>query len=95
MELKALCNLQLEQNEIESSRGEELLDRAITFYAYQEAYLCLKKIHPAARLPKSAKELEEKDTHIQSYYQTEEINAIRSKLFIAAMTLHEAWLAET
>lgn len=94
-QLKELRNLLLEQNEIESDRGEQLLDQALLFHACQGAYHELKQAHPTARLPKGIQELEEKDTHTQSYYQTKELNAVRSELFVAAMALHEAWLAET
>lgn len=94
-QLKELRHKQIEQDEIESDRGEKLLDRALFFHIYQRAYHYLKKTHPTARLPKSPQELLERDNHIQSYYQTNEVNAVRSQLFIAAMTLHEAWIAET
>ncbi len=93
--LKELRNQLLEQNDIENDKAEKLLDRVLLFHAYQESYHEFKEVHSTARLPRDTKELEERDAHIQPYYQTEEINAVRSELFVAAMTLHEAWLAET
>ena len=93
--LRNLRKLLQEQNEIEDTRVEELLNQAILFEAYQEAYLQLKQMHPTARLLKGTKELEETKCHIHSYYQTEAVNRVRSELFVAAMTLHEAWLRET
>lgn len=94
MDIKILRNRLLEQKSIESERAEKLLNRALLFHTYQDAYYALKHAHPTAYLPKSTKELEDSDAHTQSYYQTEEINAVRSELFVAAMALHEAWLAE-
>lgn len=93
MELKELRNLILKQNEIENDKGEKLLDRGILFHLYQDAYRELKQIYSDVRLPHH--HLDEKESHFQTYYLTKEINALRSELFVAAMTLHEAWLAET
>jgi hypothetical protein len=93
--LKELRRVLLEQDAIESDKAETLLDLAFLFHAYQKAYHGLKKAHSTARLPRGVKELEKKDAHTQSYYQTKEVNGVRSELFVAAMTLHEAWLAET
>lgn len=95
LRLKEISLQQMKQNEIEKECTEELLDLALLFHAYQEVYHGLQEAHPTARLPKGPKELEEKESHTQSYYQTNEINTVRSELFIAAMALHEAWLAET
>lgn len=95
IDLKHLRNLLINKNDIESDRTEEFLNKALLFHIYQEAYHELKRTHKEARLPHSTKELKKRDAHIQSYYQTKEINAVRSELFIASMTLHEAWLAET
>jgi hypothetical protein len=94
-DLKELRNKLLEQNEIESDKGEKLFDRALLFHSYQGTYHELKKIHPTARLPKGSEELTEKEVHTQSFYMTQEVNRVRSELFVAAMDLHEAWLAET
>ena len=94
VKLKELRHLQLKQSKIESDKAEELLDRALLFHIYQKAYHTLKQRHPTARLPENIKNLEERETHTQTYYQTKESNAARSELFVAAMTLHEAWLAE-
>jgi len=95
LQLKELRNQLQKQNVIENDRALELLDLSILFHLYHDAYNTLKETHPTIRMLKGAKELEEMDAHTQSYYQTKEMNALRSELFIAAMTLHEAWLAET
>jgi len=70
---------------------ESLLNRALLFYQYQEKLQDLKQLHPQADLPNDIHEL----VQTGSYYQTPETSRIRSELFISAMTLHEAWLAET
>lgn len=88
-QVKDLRRELLEQNNIELEKN--LLDQALLFYTYQE----LREAHPTARLPNSLKELDEREAHTGSYYQTNELNETRSNLFLAAMTLHEAWLAET
>lgn len=103
-DLKELHHQLVEQDNIESARGEKLLEQAIFFYSCQHEYNELRQAHPAARLPdgqistgimnRAAENLKE-DAHAQSYYQTEELNAVRSELFVVAMALHEAWLAET
>lgn len=74
---------------------EELFDKAVLFHCYQGVYLSLKELHPELNLPKGLENFEEKNIQTQSYYQTDEINQVRSELFIAALVLHEAWLAET
>ncbi len=79
----------------ESDGIEELLNCALLFSLYQIEYERLKTIHPTSRLPNSREELKTKEAQTQPYYQTEETNQVRSDLFIAAMTLHEAWLGET
>lgn len=94
-EMKELRHQLLLQETIESAKGEDFLQQALFFYSYQHSYRELRQAHPTARLPSGRKELEEKDIHAHSYYQTEELNAVRSELFAAAMALHEAWLAET
>jgi hypothetical protein len=94
--LKELRTLQLEHSHIESDKAEDLLARALHFHAYQESYLKLKEAHPTVRLPAAdIHGRSELDEHLQAYYQTDELNRLRSELFIAAMALHEAWLAET
>ncbi len=91
--LKAF-GLQVKENSNkESELTEQLLQKALLFYAYQESYDILKKAHPA-RLPNGIEELKDKEAHAQSYYLTQECNSVRSELFIAAMKLHESWLAE-
>lgn len=93
--LKELRNQLKKQKDIEGDRTMELMDRALLFHAYQEAYHELKQAHPTALLPKGSKELNGTEAQSQSYYQTKEMNLLRSELFVAAMKLHEAWLAET
>lgn len=95
MNRMALSEQYLLHSEKESDLVEKFLDRAILYHLYQEKYEKLKNIHPTARLPNGIKELKERDVQTQSYYQTNEFNQLRSDLFIAALKLHEAWLAET
>jgi hypothetical protein len=89
--LKETHKLILEQNKKENELIEELVYRAFDFHIYKENYETLKATHQTAKLPHCKMEL----SHSETYYQTDELNRIRSELFIAAMTLHEAWLAET
>lgn len=79
----------------ESDVIKDLLDKAILFHLYQSKYEMLRNAHPTSHLPNNIEELKQRDNQTQSYYQTDETNRLRSELFIAAMTLHEAWLAET
>lgn len=90
-DLKELRKQLLEQSEQENDLAEKLLDRALCFHLYKENYELLRKTYPTAHLPIENEEL----TQTESYYQTSELNEARSELFIAAMTLHEAWLAES
>ncbi|MBA3604336.1 MAG: hypothetical protein H0W50_12035, partial [Parachlamydiaceae bacterium] len=90
-QLKEVRKELLDQNDQESDLTEKLLDRAILFHIYKGDYEILKETYPTAHLPLENEEL----THTKSYYQADELNCARSELFIAAMTLHEAWLAES
>ncbi|MFI0435483.1 MAG: AAA domain-containing protein [Parachlamydiaceae bacterium] len=93
--IKELNAKQIEHHALENEIREKTFDRALQFHFFQESYDTLKKAHPKARLPQGAHEVEKMETQIHSFYQTEELNTARSELFIAATTLHEAWIAET
>lgn len=79
-----------EQNEKVSGLTEQLLNRALLFYTDKEEYEGLINTYPDVLLPFDNQDL----THTETYYQSTESNDARSKLFIAAMAMHEAWLSE-
>lgn len=79
----------------EDEAVEKLLDQAVLFHLYQEKYEELKNTHSSSRLPAHLEGLRQRESQTHSYYQTSESNRLRSELFIAAIALHEAWLAET
>ncbi len=98
--IEAIDQLQVSMRGVQAFRAREqtlqenlsalygsLLDRILQFYAFEEAYETAKKIHPGAQFPKDL-------VHTHFYYQTEKTNRLRSDLFISALQLHEAWLAE-
>lgn len=62
---------------------------------YQEDYERLKETYTDVRLPEGIHELDDHEIQKQPYYQNAALNHIRSELFLAAMTVHEAWFAET
>ncbi|MBA2657223.1 MAG: hypothetical protein H0U70_09640 [Tatlockia sp.] len=57
----------------------------------KEKYRQLKLNYPTVNVPGS--EISEQD-QINSYWQSEEFNQLRSELFIQSLQLHQAWLAE-
>ncbi len=71
----------------------ELLDDALWENICKNFYEKLKRAHRDARIPDGS--LEDSENQKQGFYQTAALNHIRTELFIAAIALHEAWLAET
>jgi len=57
-------------------------------------YMELKKEIGQLHLPPTDGNLESKDAQINAFWQNEQLNHLRSNLFIAALNLHQAWLAE-
>lgn len=74
--------------EQERTLTELLLDKSLLFHLLSTEYEALKNAHLEVDLHKA---LNQTETH----YQTSQVNQVRSELFIAALKLHEAWLAET
>ncbi|MGA8163898.1 MAG: AAA domain-containing protein, partial [Waddliaceae bacterium] len=70
----------------------ELFEWAFVIETCKEAYETCKQTYPEVRFPEGS--LDESEAQKQGYYQPEALNHIRSELFVAAMALHEAWLAE-
>lgn len=67
----------------------------IEWSAKAEEYKERKSAFPDLSMPQGTDELDDPEVQKQSYYQNPALNQSRSELFVAAMTLHEAWLAET
>lgn len=65
--------------------------------ALQDAIRCqqkLKKEFPGVIVPDMEHSIQDADTQRYAFWQNEAINRQRSLLFMAAMELHQAWLAE-
>ncbi|WP_414148060.1 AAA domain-containing protein [Erwinia sp. BNK-24-b] len=60
----------------------------------QQRYANLKQAFPELVIPGPQHSIQDADTQRYAFWQNEEINRKRSLLFIAAMALHQAWLAE-
>ena len=71
----------------------EVLEWSFCLEVCQEKYEKYKQTYPNIGLPKGS--LEDPEVQKMGYYQNEKLNHCRSNLFVAAMALHEAWLAET
>jgi len=54
----------------------------------------LARVLPEPRLPQTLQDLEKDEFQIQGLWHDAELAQLRSQLFAAAMTLHEAWLYE-
>jgi hypothetical protein len=52
------------------------------------------KLLPKMILLSANANLEQKEAQLQAFWQNAELNELRAQLFIAALSLHEAWLAE-
>lgn len=72
----------------------DLLDQSLKIELMKNRYEDLKPLMDETNLLRSDSNLESSEMQIQGYFQTKEINQLRSTLFFNAMTLHEAWLAE-
>lgn len=72
----------------------ELAEREQEWEALQREHVALAGQFPQVDGPGSAAALEEPDWQIQGLWHDETVNALRSSLFVAALALHEAWLAE-
>ncbi len=73
----------------------KLLDLMFSKETYYEKYQRLKTAYQDIPLLKETQNIDDCDVQRKGYFQNPAFNQIRSKLFIAATSLHEAWLAET
>ncbi len=90
MALKDLRTQLQEKSRKENDLTEELLHSVLSFHLNRDEYASFKASYPDALLPANNQEL----IHTHIYYQASDLNRVRTELFIAAMALHEAWLAE-
>lgn len=79
----------------ENAGMQILLDKALLFHLLSDQYEALKRTYPSVLLPCNQKALNQKEGQNKAYYQAIQGNQVRTELFIAALQLHEAWLAET
>jgi hypothetical protein len=89
MNLMELKGQWAQHNDQECAVVGDFLDRAVFYYLLFDQYEALKTKHPAS-LPNSSLGLNQ----TEAYYQTSSSCQVRSELFVAALALHEAWLAE-
>lgn len=61
---------------------------------FQNDYDFLKVKLEIDRVPNNKKNISDSELQRHAFWQNHKINDLRSKIFIAAMTLHEAWLME-
>lgn len=73
---------------------QDLAVREAEWNGLQRDHATLAAAFPGMAAPSSAAVLEEDDWQISGLWHDEQTNHLRSALFAAALTLHEAWLAE-
>ena len=78
--------------EVQTLQGE-LQNKKIEYEKLLTLYTELKIKFQDIPIPPSHLSLKEHSIHTQSFWQNSHLNQLRSELFVAAMTLHEAWLA--
>lgn len=71
-----------------------LIARKQEWQALQSEWKDLTAQFPQMSYPQSAEALEEQRWQIDGLWHDETVNRLRSELFVAALGLHEAWLAE-
>lgn len=77
------------------AKEAEVLDLELQHIELNATYEELKSAHPEIVLPEGSDTLDDPEIQKQSFYQYPAQSRMRSELFLAAMTLHEAWLSET
>jgi hypothetical protein len=90
-EISQLSKYLIEKNTQYSHESNTLNDFIHQQQKIQQRYAQLKARFPAINVPRDI--IDEHD-QVNSFWQSEEFNQLRSQLFIQAMQLHEAWLAE-
>lgn len=89
--LSQLAKIISEKQIIDKERNSYLEQIKLQFLDVHNKYLQLKSFFSSINIPSDS--ITEKD-QIQSYWQSEEFNRLRSEVFICSLQLHEAWLAE-
>lgn len=92
---RELCKMQEKLHIAIKAKEAEIFGLSLCVKERKEDYEKLKNAYPGICLPEGPHALEDPEIQKQSYYQCPALNRTRSELFLAAMALHEAWLAET
>lgn len=80
--------------ETERIAQQELYERSEAWQAKSAERLGLQQRFRDAAVPEAAAEIEAAHWQQEGIWYDSELNGLRSRLFAAALTLHEAWLAE-
>ncbi|ANN69700.1 hypothetical protein BAU06_15905 [Bordetella bronchialis] len=92
---KAAAEPEVAQASATVELARQALDaRAAEWRAKSAEHLELQGVFPDAAMPEKAGDIEAPPWQKQGIWYDAGLNALRSRLFAAALTLHEAWLAE-
>ncbi|ROP59996.1 AAA domain-containing protein [Enterobacter sp. BIGb0383] len=79
----------------ETEARKRSLQQDIEHIAHEnQTLLALKKQFSGMALPDSGKAINDPDLQRRAFWQNADINRLRSRLFVAAIELHQAWLYE-